>query len=289
MTQSFSWPGGNRLALSLVMNFEEGAEYSIADGDKGPEAVDELGIGLRQPVRNYSNESNYRYGLKSGAPRVLDLFEKRGVQATFAAAAVALERAPDLARRIVAGGHEVCAHGHRWIQQHMMDEAEERQFIADATASITRTCGRRPDGWLSRYLVSANTRRLLVEAGYRYHMDDFSADAPFWVEEGGKPLLIVPYAPDTNDMKMWQTPGFTHRDWLDYNVDTFDVLYREGADAPRMMSVGLHLRIIGRPARFGALEKFLNHVAAHSNVWVTTRRRIAEFWIDKMSYNSTYG
>ncbi|MDP6345171.1 MAG: polysaccharide deacetylase family protein [Alphaproteobacteria bacterium] len=272
------WPDGGRLALSLVVNVEEGAEYNIRDGDKGPEMVDELGVPLRRPMRNLSNESNYRYGLNRGAPRVLDLLAGKGVPATFTAAALALERAPDLARRIIADGHEVCAHGHRWVQQYGFDEAREREFIEQAAASIERTCGRRPMGWLSRYLCTENTRRLLIEAGYGYHMDDFSDDQPFWDSIDGRPMLILPYALDTNDMKLWSDPAYTPNDWLDYLIDTFEVLYDEGASEARMMSVGVHLRIIGRPGRIGLLEKFIDHAQARPGVWFATRAAIAEHW-----------
>lgn len=280
MSEKSRWPNGARLALSVVVNVEEGAEMNVADGDKGPEAVDELGIALRKPIRNFSNESNYQYGIKAGAPRVLALLRRYGVSATFTAAALSLERAPDLARQIAADGHETCAHGYRWVHQFGMDEDAERDFIRSAAQSIERTTGTRPVGWLSRYLLTENTRRLLVEEGYSYHMDDFSDDLPFWDAVDGKPILIVPYALDSNDMKMWVSPALTPADWLDYAVDTFDWLYAEGADQPKMMSLGVHLRIIGRPGRIGAFEKFLRHVAAHDKVWVATRQQIAAHWAE---------
>ena len=272
------WPQDAQLALSIVVNVEEGSEASIARGDRGPEAVDELGISLKKPIRNHGNESNYLYGIRAGAPRVLDLLAANGITATFTAAAMSLEAAPELAQRIVAGGHEVCAHGWRWIHQFGMNEEEEREFIAKAVASIARTTGKRPLGWLSRYLHTERTRRLLVEAGFTYHMDDYSDDRPFWDAVDGKPILVMPYALDTNDMKMWTDPAFMPRDWLEYAIDSFDCLYREGADAPRMMSLGLHLRIIGRPGRIGYLERFLRHVRARDRVWVATRAQIAEAW-----------
>ena len=272
------WPDGKRLALSIVVNVEEGSEQSIAEGDRGPEPVDELGIVPRKPMRNFGNESNYQYGIKRGAPRIMDLLERRGLTATFTAAALSLERAPDLTRRIVDGGHEVCSHGWRWIHQFHMDEAKEREFIAKAAESIERTTGARPAGWLSRYLLTENTRRLLVEAGFEYHMDDYSNDMPFWDSVDGKPILIMPYTVDSNDMKMWTSPAYTPEQWYRYAVDTFDQLYREGAEEPRMMSLGLHLRIIGRPGRFVWLERFIDHVLARDDVWITTRRAIANHW-----------
>jgi allantoinase len=280
------WPDGKRLALSIVVNVEEGSEQSIAEGDRGPEPVDELGIAPRKAMRNYGNESNYQYGIKRGAPRVMDLLERRGLTATFTAAALSLERAPELTARIVAGGHEVCSHGWRWIHQFNMDEAKEREFIAKAVASIERTTGARPAGWLSRYLLTENTRRLLIEAGFQYHMDDYSDDQPFWDTVDGKPILIMPYTVDSNDMKMWTAPAYTPEQWYRYAVDTFDQLYREGADEPRMMSLGLHLRIIGRPGRFIWFERFVDHVLSKDDVWITTRRAIADHWSGLYPYNS---
>lgn len=272
----FAWPNEAQLALSVVVNVEEGAESSIAEGDRGPEPVDELGIVLKKPIRNYGNESNYQYGIKAGAPRVMRLLAKYGVRATFTAAAVALERAPGLAREIASQGHETCSHGYRWVHQFHMKEADEREFIRKAVASIERTTGARPVGWLSRYLLTENTRRLLAEEGFLYHMDDYSDDQPFWEIVGGKPMVILPYALDSNDMKFWTDPALSTEQWLRYAIDTFEWLHAEGADAPRLMSIGVHLRIIGRPGRIGAFEKFLAHVTQKPGVWVTTRRAIAE-------------
>lgn len=272
------WPGDAQLAMSLVVNVEEGAEYSPREGDKHPEPVDELGISLRRPVRNLGNESSYRYGIRAGAPRVMALLERYGVKATITAAAVALERAPELARAIVAGGHEVCAHGYRWIHQFPMDEDAEREFIRKAVASIERTTGRRPAGWLSRYLFTEHTRRLLVDEGFTYHMDDYSDDVPFWDVTGGRAMLVLPYALDSNDMKMWTAPALTPEQWLAYAIETFEVLYEEGAASPRMMSLGVHLRIIGRPGRIRAFERFIQHVIARPRVWIATRHEIASWW-----------
>ncbi len=272
-------PGDARIALSVVVNVEEGSEMNITQGDRGPEVVDELGVALHKPVRNYANESNYLYGLKAGAPRIMKLLDDYKIQATFTAAAQALEKAPGLTQAIVDGGHEVCSHGWRWVHQYYMDEDKERDFIRKAVTSIKATTGSRPTGWLSRYLLTDNTRRLLVEEGFTYHMDDFSGDRPFWDTDYEKPILILPYALDSNDMKMWTAPSLTPADWLQYAIDTFDWLYREGADDPQMMSFGLHLRIIGRPGRIGYLEKFLQHVTAKPDVWIASRQAIAENWM----------
>ena len=278
------WPDGARLALSLVVNVEEGSELSVAQGDRGADPVDELGVVLRKPVRNYGNESNYLYGIKRGAPRIMELLERRGLVVTFTAAAQSLELAPDLSRQIVDGGHEVCSHGWRWVHQFHMDEESERAFIRKAADSIERSTGIRPVGWLSRYLLTPNTRRLLVEEGFSYHMDDYSDDQPFWDEVDGKPILILPYAVDSNDMKMWVAPAYTPEQWYRYAVDTFEQLYREGAAAPRMMSFGIHLRIVGRPGRFVWFEKFIDHVLSRKDVWITTRRDIARHWASLYPY-----
>lgn len=276
---SFDWPDKAQLAMSFVINIEEGSEMSVAQGDKGPEPVDELGVALKVPIRNYANESNYLYGLRAGAPRVFGAFAKSGITTTVTAAAQSLEMAPDVARMIVAGGHETCSHGWRWVHQFSFNEARETEFIRKAVDSIQITTGTRPYGWLSRYLHTDQTRRLLVEAGFLYHMDDFSDDMPRWdiveTTTGPRPIVIVPYALDTNDMKFWLAPGYTPQQWLDYAVDTFDRLYAEGAHGPVMMSLGLHLRIIGRPGRIGALERFIAHVQAHQGVWCASRLQIA--------------
>ncbi|MEY3337217.1 MAG: hypothetical protein RL245_209 [Pseudomonadota bacterium] len=278
---SYTWPGGARLALSLVVNVEEGAEFNVLDGDRGPEPVDELGITLKKPVRNFGNESNYAYGIHEGAPRVLALLARQGMPATFTAAAVALERAPQLASAIMQAGHEVCAHGYRWAHQLGMTEEQEREFIRKATASIERSTGVRPVGWLSRYLHTGETRRLLSEEGYLYHMDDYSRDEPFFDRSLAKPMVVLPYALDSNDMKMWNAPSLTPRAWCEYAIDTFDWLLKESEARPRMMSLGVHLRIIGRPGRIGALERFLQHVAEHADqkVWVARRCDIASHFV----------
>jgi peptidoglycan/xylan/chitin deacetylase (PgdA/CDA1 family) len=271
------WRGRARLAVSLVVNVEEGAEMSVARGDSSMEPVDELGMFAREPLRNLANESNYRYGLNQGAARIARLLERHGLRATWTCAAEALAAAPEVAGLIADGEHEVCAHGNRWISQLKMDEATEREFIAGARDSIERSTGRRPAGWLSRYYTTLNTRRLLVEAGYRYHMDDFSDDVPFWDMSHERPILVIPYQLDTNDMKMWNHPSYTPDHWAKYACDTFDWLLAETRElgVPRMMSVGVHLRIIGRPGRIGAFAKFLEHIANVDDACVLTRLDIA--------------
>lgn len=276
--KQYQWPGGARLALSIVVNVEEGAEANITDGDKYPEPVDEMGIALKRSVRNYGNESNYRYGLVRGAPRVMRLLEKHGIRATFTACALALERAPGLAQEILRQGHEVTSHGYRWAHQFHMDEAQEREYIRKAVASLEKTTGRKPRGWLSRYLLTDDTRRLLCEEGFLYHMDDYGDDEPRWDVVDGKPIVILPYQVDNNDMKMWSAPAYTPDQWLKYAKDNLDWMLAEGEQEVNMMSLGLHLRIIGRPGRIWALEEFFRYVnqrAKEGGLWIATREEIA--------------
>jgi peptidoglycan/xylan/chitin deacetylase (PgdA/CDA1 family) len=271
------WKPGAPLAVSIVVNLEEGAEMSIERGDASMEPVDEFGMFSREPARNLVNESNYRYGLTQGAQRVARLLSDRALHATWTCAATALESAPHVARLIADGGHEVCAHGHRWIVQLKMDEDTERTFILAARDSIARSTGRAPSGWLSRYYTTLHTRRLLVDADFAYHMDDFSDDLPFWDRSHARPILVVPYQLDTNDMKMWAHPAYTPDHWLKYACDSLEWLLRESRERaePRMMSLGVHLRIIGRPGRIWALERFLDRVLASDGACVLTRAEIA--------------
>ena len=276
------WPGNAKIALSVVVNVEEGAEGNILDGDKGMEPVDELGVFVRGPFRNFGNESNYQFGIKAGFPRVAKLLDKYDIKATWTTCALALERAPQIGDYIRDRGHEACSHGWRWQAQHRMDEDQEREYIRKAVTSIEKTTGTRPYGWLSRYLHTENTRRLLAEEGFTYHMDDFSDDVPFWEDVAGKPFIIMPYAVDSNDMKFWTDPALTPDQWLKYATDTFDWLYDEGvAGEPKIMSLGLHLRIIGRPGRIGAFESFLKHVRAREDVWIATRLEMAQSFAEQ--------
>lgn len=279
---SWTWPEGKRLAVSIVVNVEEGSEYSLAEGDPITEPVDELGVSLKKPIRNFGNESNYRYGLGPGFRRIAALLDEYAIPATFTAAALSLERATHIARYIADGPHEPCSHGWRWIHQFRLNEAEERAFIRKAADSIESTTGKRPIGWLSRYLHTENTRRLLADEGFVYHMDDYSGDTPFWDLSCGRPMVILPYALDSNDMKFWIDPSLTPQQWLQYAVDTFDWLYQETAPQAQFMSLGLHLRIIGRPGRIAALQSFFRHLRAHSDVWVATRQEIAAHFANQV-------
>ena len=280
-TPAWAWPDDARVALSFVVNVEEGSERSVVRGDKGMEAVDEFGMFVKDAIRNHANESNYQFGIKVGAPRVLRLLDEHGVKATWTVCGQALEQATELARAITAAGHEAASHGWRWQFQYRMDEDAERAFIRKAVTSIESSTGQRPLGWLSRYLPSDNTRRLLAEEGFLYHMDDFSDERPFWDAPGGRPIVVLPYQLDTNDMKMWSDPGYTARHWLDYAIDSFDMLHGEGAGHGGLLSIGLHLRIIGRPGRAHALARLLQHVTSRPGVWIATRAQIARHFASR--------
>lgn len=277
------WPGGARLALQIVMNYEEGSEYSIPDGDGVSETyLSEVpGAGLGPGKRDLIVESIYEYGSRAGFWRLMRIFAERKLQVTVFGAALALERNPQAARAIRDAGYEVCSHGYRWVGFQNMDEAQEREEMRKAIASLERTIGERPYGWYCRYAPSENTRRLVVEeGGFLYDADAYNDDLPYWVKVGEKDHLVIPYTLDVNDMKFAVAPGFTSPSgYFEYMRDAFDVLYREGATQPKMMSVGLHTRLAGRPGRAAALERFLDYVLEHDDVWICRRVDIARHWI----------
>lgn len=268
-------PSEHALALSIVVNVEEGSEMGVLPEDDHNEPVDEMGISLRKEYRNYGNVTNYAYGIHEGLRRVTRALDEVDVPATWTCCALALTRAPQVAEAIVARGDEATSHGYRWTHQFRLDEDAEREFLRSARDTIAAAAGRAPSGHLSRYLHTDRTRELLVQEGFSYHMDDYSRDAPFWDVTPSGPIVVVPYAIDTNDMKMWASGSYTPDMWLDYARHTFDTLYAERREGFRMMSVGLHLRIIGRPGRIWALRSFLEYVRSHEDVWPVTRHQIA--------------
>jgi len=276
------WPGGARLALQLVMNYEEGGERSILHGDDVAEAFLQEVVGMQplKGVRNMQVESMYEYGTRVGFWRLLRLFAEREIKISVFAVGMALERHPEAAAALVEAGHEVVSHGWRWIDYQFVGEDEEREHIRLAIESLTKATGSRPLGWYTGRL-SPNTRRLVVEAGgFLYDSDAYNDDLPYWVRVAGKPHLVIPYTLDNNDMKFGMPQGFnTGDDFFTYLRDAFDVLYAEGATAPKMMSVGLHMRLVGRPGRFAALTRFLDHVQRHRDVWICRRLDIAHHWI----------
>ena len=287
------WPDGARIALQFVLNHEEGAENSVLHGDAGSETFLSEIIGAQSiPARHMGMESLYEYGSRAGLWRVLRAFEARRLPLTIFAVAQALRRLPEAVAAYRELGHEIASHGLRWINYQNFDEATERDHIAQATAILTDLCGAAPLGWYTGR-DSPNTRRLVVEqGGYVYDADSYADDLPYWTqvrcERDGVtqsvPRLVVPYTLDSNDMRFATAQGFNSgTQFFDYLRDSFDVLYREGdpdgLDAPKMLSVGLHARLAGRPGRIAALERFLDHVLGHDRVWVCRRIDIARHWI----------
>jgi len=275
------WPGGARLALQIVLNYEEGAENSVLHGDPASETFlsDIVGAVPFVGKRHMSMEWLYEYGSRAGFWRLMRLFEQRQIPITVFAVAMALERNPDAARALVEAGHEVASHGWRWIDYKDIDVDIEREHMRRAIASLTALTGQRPLGWYTGR-TSENTRRLVAEeGGFLYDADSYADDLPYWETVAGKPQLIVPYTLDANDMRFATPQGFNSGDqFFAYLKDSFDVLYAEGADRPKMMSVGLHCRLAGRPGRLAAVARFLDYVARHDKVWLCRRADIARHW-----------
>lgn len=277
-----SWPGKARIAVQFALNYEEGAERSVLDGDPSNETGLAEAPGGRVPAgqRDLAFESLYEFGSRVGVWRIFALFAERGLPLTLFAAARALERNPDVARAAVRAGYDLCCHGWLWIEPFRLTEDEERQQIAQAIASLRTLTGERPLGWYCRYGPSERTRRLLAqEGGFLYDSDAYNDELPYWVQVAGRSHLVVPYTMDANDSKFATPAGFsTGDDFFGYLKDSFDQLYEEGARRPRMMSIGLHARISGRPGRARALARFLDYVQAHEDVWVCRRLDIARHW-----------
>ncbi|GLK66773.1 allantoinase PuuE [Hansschlegelia plantiphila] len=276
------WPGDARIAVQFVLNYEEGAENSVLHGDQASETFlsEIVGAAPYPGARHMSMESLYEYGSRVGVWRVLETFRARRLPLTMFAVAMALERNPLVAEVALKDGHEICSHGLRWINYHGVPEQIEREHMARAIEIQTRIAGARPLGWYTGR-TSENTRRLVAEeGGFVYDSDDYSDDLPFWSRVVDKPHLVVPYTLDANDMRFATPQGFnTGEDFYRYLRDSFDALHAEGGTTPRMMSVGLHCRIIGRPGRIGALARFLDHVTRHDGVWIARRIDIARAFI----------
>ncbi len=281
------WPGGAEIAVNFVINYEEGSEPSIADGDPATETgVSDSGPGRGVTGRDLAAEGMFEYGSRAGFWRLMRLFTERNIKPTIFGCALALERHPQAAQAIAAAGLDICCHGWRWETHFTLSEAEERERIARAVASLKQTVGAAPEGWYCRYSPSVNTRRLLAEhGGFLYDSDSYADELPFWTTVNGNGHLVLPYSLTTNDTKM-AGPLASPRAWADYLCDAFDLLRREGRDgAPKMMSVGLHMRMVGHAARAPGLERFLDYVkAAGDAVWVARRVDIARHWIATHPY-----
>ena len=276
------WPGGARIAVQFVLNYEEGAERSVLHGDEVAEYFLSEMVGA-QPVagaRHVAMESLYEYGSRAGFWRVRRLFDELNVPLTVFAVAQALERNPEAVAAMQQSGWEIASHGYRWIDYQQVPEAVERQHIALAVETHARVTGERPLGWYQGR-TSPNTARLIAEeGGFVYDADSYADDLPYYDTRSGRPQLIVPYTLDANDMRFVAPQGFNSGEqFFAYLRDSFDVLYAEGETAPKMMSVGLHGRVVGRPGRMVALRRFLEHLMAHDSVWVARRIDIARHWL----------
>ena len=276
------WPNNARIAVNFVVNYEEGSENTIPDGDGRVEAgLAEVAGGRMAPgVRDLGMESLYEYGSRAGIWRLFRIFGERHLPLTVFGCALAMERNPQVAEAIAAAGYDICGHGWRWIEHYLLEEDEEREHIARAVETIERLTGTQPRGWYCRYAPSANTRRLLVEhGGFLYDSDSYADDLPYWTSVTGKSHLIVPYSLDANDLKFQPGGNFSSADgFYAYLKDAFDLLYTEGETAPKMMNVGLHARMMGRPARAAGLVRFLDYVQGFNDVWICRRLDIAEHW-----------
>ena len=275
------WPNGAGLAVNFILNVEEGSEYSIADGDGRSESALCEVRASRVPLgqRDLAAESMYEYGTRVGFWRLFRLFRSRDLPLTVFASALALERSPEIAAAIAETDWDICAHGYRWIESYHLDHETEADHISRAHDSIVNTVGRAPRGWYCRYSASTATRDLLVaHGGYTYDSDSYSDDLPYWTQVAGKPHLVVPYSMVTNDAKFLSGDVFSARDYADFMIDSFDVLLEEAKEIPRMMSIGLHSRIMGHPGRIAGLIRFMDHIANKTNVWVCGRDEIVDFW-----------
>lgn len=281
------WPGKAKIAVQFVLNYEEGGENCVLHGDPASEQfLSEIVGAAAYPDRHMSMESIYEYGSRAGVWRILREFEKRKVPLTVFGVGMALERHPEVAQAFVELGHEIACHGYRWIHYQSMPESIEREHMQRCVEVITALLGEHPLGWYTGR-DSPNTRRLVVEEGqFLYDSDYYGDDLPFWTQverQDGtlKPHLVVPYTLDTNDMRFATPQGFnTGEHFFSYLKDAFDVLYAEGEETPKMLSVGLHCRLIGRPGRFVALQRFLDYIQRHDRVWVCRRADIARHWVE---------
>lgn len=276
-----NWPGNARIAVQFVLNIEEGAESCILYGDPESESyLHELpNRRARARERDLSVESMYEYGSRAGVWRILDLFRSRGLPLTVFAVGQALEMNPEIGRMLATDGHEIAGHGYRWIDYRNVPEEEEREHIRLTVKAIERACGKPPVGWYTGR-TSTNTRRLLLEEGsFLYTSDDYSDDLPYWQNASGS-LLVIPYTLVNNDIRYLLPNGFsTGEDFFHFLKDAFDQLWSEGETCPKMMSIGLHCRISGHPARAIALARFLDYVGSRDSVWICRREEIARHWI----------
>lgn len=285
---SFEWPGGCRLAVNFVINYEEGAERNALDGDSDREPLVEAHYEVPPGQRELFAESTYEYGSRVGVWRLLELLDQYQVTPTIFGCALALERNPAATEAFVARRCDFVGHGYRWRPHTGMTREEERDHIRRCVDSIEGATGLRVKGWFTRPPNTLNTRELLAEEGLLYDSGAVNDEIPYFQQVAGKPFLIVPYSLDVNDIKFVKGQFFIASDFAQYAIDCFEALYREGARTPRMMSIGLHSRLIGRPGRISGLERLLEHVAKRTDVWVTGRDQIADFWAQTFAPPGTW-
>jgi putative urate catabolism protein len=274
------WPGGARIAVNINLNYEGGGESCVLDGDAESEAMlNDIGMPAYAGIRSPLVESVFEYGSRVGVWRLLRVFAKYDVRVSILGVVRALERNPEAAHAFLEAGHEIVSHGYRWIDYHHVPEEIERAHIRLALEGCEKLLGTRPRGWMTGR-PGPNTRRLLVESGaFLYDRDALNDELPYWVRVNGRPHLVVPYSYETNDNRFNENAGFsTGDDFATYLIDCFDVLYAEGAETPRLMSIGLHDRLIGRPGRIGGLIRFLEHARKHDRVWFCRGIDVAEHW-----------
>jgi len=290
----FEWPGGCRLAVNLVVNYEEGSERSPLDGDTELDSASEP-LAQVPPIdpsktveRPLISESVYEYGSRVAIWRLIELFERYEVKPSIFACALALERNPAVTQAFVERGYDMVGHGYRWISHYGLSESHERDQIRKAVASIERSTGQRIRGWFTNQPQTVATRPILASEGFLFDSGAVNDDVPYFQVVAERPFLIVPYSIDVNDFRFWRSDMNTASEFQEYCCDSFDVLYRESARTPRMMSVGLHARVIGRPGRIVGLERFLAHVREHPQVWVASRTDIARFWAERFAPPNTW-
>lgn len=277
------WPGGARIAVQVAVNYEEGAEYSLLDGDDHREPTGDFVSPVPMGERDLLNESFFEYGSRVGVWRILDLLDSHQIKGTFLVCGQALERNTQVAREIIRRGHEPTGHGYRWEESHKMTRDAERVSIAKAVDAIRRTTGQRPLGWMPRYGPSLHTRELIVEEGGFVYDSCYAVndDLPYYVKVGGKRWLVVPYANDVNDARAFRGGGGGPDDFQSIMRYTFDTLYREGAARPKMMTVALHCRISGRPAFAHVVDEFFRYAKEFPDVWFARRIDVARWWLDQ--------
>ena len=283
--KKISWPNNEKLALQIVLNYEEGGESCVLNGDKYSETFLSEIIGAK-PIkgRHISMESIYEYGSRAGFWRLDKLFKEKKIPVTIFGVGLALEKNPEVCEAIKNGNYEIAAHGYRWIDYQNIKKSVEKKHMLDVIKTIKDIFGKRPIGWYTGR-CSPNTRDLVInEGGFLYDSDSYNDDLPYWEQRGKKRQLIVPYTLDNNDMRFATNQGFNTGDhFFNYLKDSFDALYQEGEISPKMMSVGLHCRLVGKPGRLKSLERFLDYVLKHDNVWICKRIEIARHWIKNYS------